>query len=177
MVQEQVRVSRYLVRITPRTPSTTNHKQTGGSACCKRPRQRGTDASLTCFFGLVATCDVRGTYPTQKLPLFFNLIQIGPRRNNFCISENPRPGKILKSSKKQNYSFFHSYVLDTSYVESNPTCYFVVHCDMGRRVVSLSRVVEYLCLACSGPSIIDYAAPNHSIVLSGIQAQTSRHSD
>ena len=97
MVQEQVRVSRYLVRITPRTPSTTNHKQTGGSACCKRPRQRGTDASLTCFFGLVATCDVRGTCPTQKLPLFFILIQVGPLKTKYRISETPRPGRYTTS--------------------------------------------------------------------------------
>ena len=65
VVQEQVWVSRCLVRITWRTTSTTNHEQTWGGACCKRPWQRGTDASLTCFFGLVTTCDVRGTCPTQ----------------------------------------------------------------------------------------------------------------
>ena len=47
VVQEQVRVSRHLVRITWRVPSTTNHEQTWGGACCKRPWQRGTDASLT----------------------------------------------------------------------------------------------------------------------------------
>ena len=34
-----------------------------------------------CFFGLVGTCGVPGTCPTQKLPLFFNLIPMGPRKN------------------------------------------------------------------------------------------------
>ena len=33
-----------------------------------------------CFFGLVATCDFPGICPTQKLPLFVNLIQMGPRK-------------------------------------------------------------------------------------------------
>ena len=82
----------YMVRTTSRTLWTT-HKQTEGGACCKRPRQPGTDASLTCFFGLVATCDVRGTCPTLKLPLVLNLIQMGPRKNKYRISEIPRPGR------------------------------------------------------------------------------------
>ena len=48
-----------------------NHEQTGGGAGCKRPRLR---RSHVCFFRLVATCDVPVICPTQKLPLFFNLI-------------------------------------------------------------------------------------------------------
>ena len=43
--------------------------------------------------------------------------------------------------------------------------------------MSLSRVVEYLCLASPGPSRIDLATPNHSSVCAGIQAQTSRQGD
>ena len=80
----QVRVSRYLARITSRTPSATNHKKTGDGLCCLRLRQRETDALLTCFHDLVATCDVRGNYPTQQLPLFFNRIQMGRRKNKSC---------------------------------------------------------------------------------------------
>ena len=48
------------------------------------------------FFGLVAACDVRGTCPTRKLPLFFHIIQMGLRKNIYRISETPRPGRYTK---------------------------------------------------------------------------------
>ena len=82
----------YPVRITSRTLWTT-HEQTGGGGCCKGPPQRGIYASLTCFFGLVATFDVRGTCPKLKLPLVLNLIQMGPRKNKSRTSEIPRAGR------------------------------------------------------------------------------------
>ena len=50
--------------------------------------------------------DVPGTCPTQKLALFINLIQMGPRINKPRISEIPRPGryrtniKLKKQTKK-----------------------------------------------------------------------------
>ena len=49
-----------------------NHEQTGGGACCKRPRQRGTDASFTCV--LLRSCrDVRFPrhLPNAKTAAFF----------------------------------------------------------------------------------------------------------
>ena len=70
-----------------------------------RPAAKGRDnegqmrRSHVCFFGLVATCDVPGTCPTQKLPLFLNLIQMGPRKNKSRISEIPRPGRYSTNIK------------------------------------------------------------------------------
>ena len=58
--------------------------------------------SRVCFFGLVATCDVPGTCPTQKLPLFLNLIQMGPRKNTSRISENSRPKRYRANIKLKN---------------------------------------------------------------------------
>ena len=47
-----------------------------------------------------------------------------------------------------------------TYVQkSNPTFCFVDHSDMRRSMVSLSRVVEYLCLASPGPSRIITQSP------------------
>ena len=43
--------------------------------------------------------------------------------------------------------------------------------------MSLSRVVEYLCLAFPVPSRIDHSTPNHSSDGAGTQAQTSLQSD
>ena len=59
--------------------------------------------SYVCFFGLVATCGIPGTCPTQKLPLFFNLIQMGSRKSKYRISEIPRRGYTSgkKTDKKQ----------------------------------------------------------------------------
>ena len=54
----------------------------------------------------------RATSPTpaqQKLPLFFNPIQMGPRKTNLVFRRSPdRRGIILKSSKKTEkiYDFF-----------------------------------------------------------------------
>ena len=58
--------------------------------------------SHVCFFGLVATCDVPGTCPTQKLPLFLNLIQMVPPRNKSRISDIPRPGRYRTNIKLKN---------------------------------------------------------------------------
>ena len=70
--------------------------------------------SHVCFFGLVTTCDVRGTCPTQKLPLFFNLIQMGPRKNkNLVFRRSPGRGGIVPTSSKtteKNYEFLHFLV-------------------------------------------------------------------
>ena len=109
MVQEQVRVSGTWY-VSHQGHLVDNHEQAGGGACCKRPRQRGTDASLTIVFGLVATCDVPGTCPTQKLQMFSNLIQMGPQ-NKSRISEIPDRGDTLTSSKKtgEKNDVLHSY--------------------------------------------------------------------
>ena len=58
--------------------------------------------SRVCFFGLVETCDVPGTCPRLKLPLFLNLIQMGPRKNKSRISEIPRPGRYRTNIKFKN---------------------------------------------------------------------------
>ena len=87
-----------MVRITWRTPLTTKHEQTRGGACCKRPWQRGTDASLTCFFGLVATCDVRGTWPTQKTTAILQSHPNGTTKTNLVFRRPSDRGGILKSS-------------------------------------------------------------------------------
>ena len=69
-----------------------------------------------CFFGLVATCDVPGTYPTQKMPLFLNLIQIGPRKTNLVFRRSPDRGGIvlsiassLKTEKEKKRRYLHYY--------------------------------------------------------------------
>ena len=74
------------------------------------------------------------------------------------------------------FFFIRAYQVYTSSAEIQPHL-LVVHSDMGRSVVSISRVVEYPCLASPGSSRTDYAMPNHSSVSAGIQAQTSRRSD
>ena len=59
------------------------------------------DASFTCFFGLVATCNVRGTCPMQKLPLFFNLIQMRPRKYKISYFGDPQTGEVYKNQVKR----------------------------------------------------------------------------
>lgn len=72
MVQQQVRVSRYLIRTTSRTPSTNTHEQTGRGAYCKKLRRKETDALLTWLFGLGATCDVSA--PAQRKNCLYSSI-------------------------------------------------------------------------------------------------------
>ena len=67
-------------RITSRTLWTTTNKLEAGPAAKGRDNEGHMRRSHMCFFGFVATCDVSGTCPTQKLPLFLNLIQMGPRK-------------------------------------------------------------------------------------------------
>ena len=86
------------IRIASRTHWTTTNQLVAGPAA-KGPDNEGQmRRSHVCFFGLVATCDFPGTCPTQKLPLFFNLIQMGPRKNKYRISGIPRRGSIQTSS-------------------------------------------------------------------------------
>ena len=66
----------------------TTNKLEAGPAAKGRDNEGQTRRSHVCF-GLVATCDVPGTCPSPKLQLFFNLIQMGPRKSR--ISEIPRP--------------------------------------------------------------------------------------
>ena len=81
-----------------------------------------------------------------------------PRKANLVFRRPPDRGGILKSSKKQtkNIAFFHWYVPVISYVRTcrnpAPPVKFVVHYDVGRSVVSLSRVAEYLCLVFPWPT-------------------------
>ena len=64
------------IRITSRTLWTTTNNLEAGPAAKGRDNEGQMRRSHVCFFGLVATCDVPGTCPTQKLSLFFNLNQI-----------------------------------------------------------------------------------------------------
>ena len=87
------------VRSHSRTLWTTTNKLEAGPAAKGRDNEERMRRSHVCFFGLVATCDVPGTCPTQKLPLFLNLIQMGPRKNKYRISEIPRPGRYRTNIK------------------------------------------------------------------------------
>ena len=80
-----------------------NHnKLEAGPAAKGRDNEGQMRRSHVCFFGFVATCDVPGTCPTQKLPLFLNLIQMGPRKTtNLLFRRSPdRGGIVLTSSYK-----------------------------------------------------------------------------
>ena len=89
------------IGITSRTLWTTTNKLEAGPAAKGRDSEGKMRRSDVCFFGLVATCDVPGTCPTQKLPLFFNLIQMGPWKNKSRISEMPRLGRYANIKKKK----------------------------------------------------------------------------
>ena len=54
------------IRITSRTLWTTTNKLQAGPAAKGRDNEGQMRRSHVCFFGLVATCDVPGTCPTQK---------------------------------------------------------------------------------------------------------------
>ena len=75
------------------------NKLEAGPAAKGRDDEGQMRRSHVCFFGLVATCDVPDTCPTQKLPQFLNLIQMGPRKNKCHISEIPRPGRYRTNIK------------------------------------------------------------------------------
>ena len=111
----------YLVRITSRTIWTT-HAQTGGGACCKRPRHQGTYAPLTCFFGLVATCDVHGTCPTLKLPLVLNLIQMGPQKSKYSALEIPRPGRYTNIKRKNRQKIMQLFIRTSMQLSTYHVC-------------------------------------------------------
>ena len=81
------------MRITSRTLWTTTNIRKAGPAAKGRDNEGQMRRSHVCFFGLVATCDVPGTCPTQKLPLFLSLIQMRPRKNKSRMSEILRPGR------------------------------------------------------------------------------------
>ena len=55
--------------MTSRTFWITTNKLEARPAAKGRDSEGQTRHSHVCFFGLVATCDVPGTRPTQKLPL------------------------------------------------------------------------------------------------------------
>ena len=129
---------------------TTTNKLEAGPAAKGRDNEGQMRRSHVCFFGLVATCDVRGTCPTQKLPLFFNLIQMTTKKQISYFGD-PQTGEVYKNQlknrrRKKNISSFvrGDYVpgvYHTHVQKSHSTRYFVVHSGMGRSLVSLSRVV------------------------------------
>ena len=96
------------MRMTSRTPWTTTNKLEAGPAGKGGGNEGQVRRSHVCFFGLVATCDDPGTCPTKKLPLFLNLIQMRPRKNEYRISEIPRPGRYRTNinSKNRKKMFF-----------------------------------------------------------------------
>ena len=73
-----------------------NHEQTGGEAGCKRPRQRGTDASFTCV--LLRSCrDVRRPRhpPNAKTAALTSSRWDREKPKKSRILEIPRPGKYI----------------------------------------------------------------------------------
>ena len=114
------------IRITSRTLWTTTNKLGAGPAAKGRDNEGRMRRSHVCFFGLVATCDVAGTCPKQKLPLFLNLIQEGPQKNKSRISGIPRPGRYrtnIKLKTEKNAFFFHQY----EYFQLSTGTYHVCH--------------------------------------------------
>ena len=88
------------IRITAsRTLWTTTNKLEAGAAAKGRDNEGQMRRAHVCFSGLVATSDVPGTCPTQKLPLIFNPIHMGPRKTNIVFRGSPDRGGILTSSK------------------------------------------------------------------------------
>ena len=71
-----------------------------------------------------------------------------------------RSGHILLFSPKSVKFSMIRFLTSVAYC----TWQFVVHSNMGRSTVSLSRVVEYLCLATPGQCRVDHGTPNHSSV-------------
>ena len=88
--------------MTSRTLWTATNKLEAGPAGKGADNEEQMRRSHVCFFGLVATCNVPATCPTQKLPLFPNLIQMGPRKNKSRILEIPRPGRYRTNIKFKN---------------------------------------------------------------------------
>ena len=84
------------IRITSTLWTTTN-KLEAGPAANKRPRQRETDASHTRV--LLRSCrDVRRPrhQPNENTAAIFQMgiVQMGPRKNKYRISEIPRQGEV-----------------------------------------------------------------------------------
>ena len=141
------------IHITSRTLWTTTNSLDTGPAAKGRDNEGQMRCSHVCFFGLVATCDVPGTCPTQKLPLFFNLIQMGHEKTNLVFRRSPdRGGIVLTSSKKTKTNMifcisttmpatYRWYVPRVTYVQKFHPTQVVVHSHMRRSVVSLSCVV------------------------------------
>ena len=92
--------------MTSKTLWTTTNNLEAGLAAKGRDNEGQMRRSHVCFFGLVATSNVPGTCPTQKLPLFFNLIQMGPRKNKYRISEIPRPGRYRTTINYKNRKIY-----------------------------------------------------------------------
>ena len=114
------------IRITSRTLWTTAKKLEARPAANGRDNEGQMRRSHACFFGLVATCDVRGTCPTQKLPPFFNVIYMGPRKTNIVFRRSPdRGGIVLHEVKKQkkNMTFWISTSMPAEYWYVRTTCH------------------------------------------------------
>ena len=112
-----------------------NHEQTGGGACCKRPRQRGTDASFTCM--LLRSCrDVRRP---RHLPIAKTAISQpdpdGTTKKQISYFGDPQTGEVsyyhIKLKKQEKNMIFcistsmpaeYWYVPRVSYVQKfHPT--------------------------------------------------------
>ena len=83
------------MRITSRTLWTTTNIRKAGPAAKGRDNEGQMRRSHVCFSGLVATSDVPGTCPTQKLPLFFNVVQMGPRKKQMSYFGDPQTGESM----------------------------------------------------------------------------------
>ena len=103
----------------------TTNKLEAGPAANGRDNERQMHRSHASSV-FVKTRDVRGTCPTQKLPLFFNLINIGPRKNNIVFRRPQDWGGILKSRNRPKTMHFSlvrtTYIIRAYMQKSNPTC-------------------------------------------------------
>ena len=99
------------IRITSRTLWTITNRLEAGPAAKGRDNE-GQMLRSHVSFGLVATCNASGTCSKQQLPLFFNLTQVGPRKEESRISEVPDRRGILTSRQKngeKKHFLLHSY--------------------------------------------------------------------
>ena len=82
------------IRITSRTLWTTTNKLDAAPAAKGRDDEGQRRRSHVCFFGLVAMCDGPAPAQRKKLPLFFNLMQMGPRKKKISYFGDPQTGEV-----------------------------------------------------------------------------------
>ena len=93
------------IRITSRTLWTTTNKLEAGPAAKGRDNEGQMRRSHVCFFGVVATCDVPGTCPTQNCR-YSTPSRWDHEKTNLVFRRSPDRGGILTSRKKALKTYF-----------------------------------------------------------------------